>query len=198
MLSCVWLSVTLQTVAHQSPLSMEFSRHKYWSGTHSFLQGMFPMQGLNLGFLHYRLILYHLSHQGNPLSLGWTYWIASNKWNIVKVMLTKRFRLPSWVALSHWFAWAILAATLRTSLWRGPRGKQRMFPTTSSSWAVNCHACEILSRFSLVKFGDGTQLDETVHTWWQPCGRPSVRGTLLSCAWISWLIEMGDNRCLLL
>ena len=29
---CVWLFVTLWTVAHQAPLSMEFSRQEYWSG----------------------------------------------------------------------------------------------------------------------------------------------------------------------
>ena len=38
---------------------------------HSFLQGIFPTQGLNLGFLHCRQILYHLSHQGNPRILEW-------------------------------------------------------------------------------------------------------------------------------
>ena len=32
MLSCVWLSATPQTIAHQAPLSMEFSRQEYWSG----------------------------------------------------------------------------------------------------------------------------------------------------------------------
>ena len=31
-LSCGWLSVTPWTVAHQAPLSMEFSRQDYWSG----------------------------------------------------------------------------------------------------------------------------------------------------------------------
>ena len=30
-LSRVWLFVTPWTVAHQAPLSMEFSRHKYWT-----------------------------------------------------------------------------------------------------------------------------------------------------------------------
>ena len=34
-------------------------------GSHSLLQGIFLTQGLNLGFLHYRQLLYHLSHQGN-------------------------------------------------------------------------------------------------------------------------------------
>ena len=32
MLSCVWLFVTLCTVACQAPLSMEFYREEYWSG----------------------------------------------------------------------------------------------------------------------------------------------------------------------
>ena len=31
-LSCVQLFVTPWTVAHQAPLSMEFSRQEYWSG----------------------------------------------------------------------------------------------------------------------------------------------------------------------
>ena len=30
-----------------------------------FSRGIFPTQGLNPGLLHYRRILYHLSHQGN-------------------------------------------------------------------------------------------------------------------------------------
>ena len=33
-------------------------------GCHSFLQGIFPTQGSNLGLLHCRQILYLLSHQG--------------------------------------------------------------------------------------------------------------------------------------
>ena len=39
-------------------------------GCHSILQGIFPMQGLNLGLLYCRQILNHLSHQGSPKS--WT------------------------------------------------------------------------------------------------------------------------------
>ena len=35
-------------------------------GCHFFLQGIFLIQGLNLGLLHYRQILYRLSHQGSP------------------------------------------------------------------------------------------------------------------------------------
>ena len=37
-------------------------------GCHTLLQGISPTQGLNLGFLHCRQILYHLSQQGSPLT----------------------------------------------------------------------------------------------------------------------------------
>ena len=36
-------------------------------GCHSLLLGIFPTQGLNLGLLHCRQILYSLSHQGSPI-----------------------------------------------------------------------------------------------------------------------------------
>ena len=35
-------------------------------GSHSLRQGIFPVQELNLGLLHCKQILYHLSHQGSP------------------------------------------------------------------------------------------------------------------------------------
>ena len=35
-------------------------------GCHSFLQGIFSTQGSNLGVLHCRQLLSHLSHQGSP------------------------------------------------------------------------------------------------------------------------------------
>ena len=46
---------------------------------HFLLQGIFPTQGQNLGLLHYRQILYHLSYQGSTgyndscYLLGWLY-----------------------------------------------------------------------------------------------------------------------------
>ena len=64
--SRVQLFATTWTLAHQAHLSLEFSRQEYWSGLHSFLQGIFLTQGSNLGLLHYRQILYHLSHLGSP------------------------------------------------------------------------------------------------------------------------------------
>ena len=35
-------------------------------GSLSLLQGIFPSQGSNPGLLHYKLILYQLSHKGSP------------------------------------------------------------------------------------------------------------------------------------
>ena len=41
-------------------------------GWHAFLQGIFLIQRLNLGLLHGRRILYHLSQQGSPLTrMSW-------------------------------------------------------------------------------------------------------------------------------
>ena len=50
--SCVWLFVTLWTVAHQVPLSMGFSREEYWSGL------LWPPLGdlPDLGFEHADLV----------------------------------------------------------------------------------------------------------------------------------------------
>ena len=51
-------SMSLQTVGHT------------WvtNHSHSLLQGIFLIQASNLGLLHCRRILYHLSHQGSWLS----------------------------------------------------------------------------------------------------------------------------------
>ena len=53
--------VTPWSAAHQAPLSLGFSRQEY-CGCHFHLQGIFPTQGLNLGLLHCRQILYQLNH----------------------------------------------------------------------------------------------------------------------------------------
>ena len=38
-------------------------------GCHNLIQGIFPAQRENPGFLHCRRVLYHLSHQGRPHAL---------------------------------------------------------------------------------------------------------------------------------
>ena len=54
-------TATPWTVAHQAPLPMEFSRQDYLRvGNHCLLQGIFLIQGLNIGLLYCRQILYHL------------------------------------------------------------------------------------------------------------------------------------------
>ena len=60
------------TVAHQAPLSVEFSRQEYWS-SRSLLQGIFLTQGWILDRLHCRQVLYSLSHQGSP-TLTFYFW----------------------------------------------------------------------------------------------------------------------------
>ena len=44
------------------PLSMEFSRQEYYSGLPFPSLGDLPNLGIELGLLHCRQILYHLSH----------------------------------------------------------------------------------------------------------------------------------------
>ena len=46
MLSCVWHFATIWTVGHQAPVSMEFSRQKYWSGLSFPTPGELPDPGM--------------------------------------------------------------------------------------------------------------------------------------------------------
>ena len=62
--SCLTLCCPM-IIAHQVPLSMEFSSQAYKSGLPYLLQGIFPIQRLNLGLLHCRQILYHLNHNNS-------------------------------------------------------------------------------------------------------------------------------------
>ena len=61
------LKITQLCLTRCDPIAMEFSRTEYWSWYFSLPQGIFPSQGLNLGVLHYRQILYQLSHKGSPI-----------------------------------------------------------------------------------------------------------------------------------
>ena len=53
------------SVAPQAPLSMGFSRKKYWRGLPFPPPGDLPNPGIELGLPHCRHILYHLSQQGS-------------------------------------------------------------------------------------------------------------------------------------
>ena len=50
-LSCVWLFVTLWTVAHQTPLSLRLLGKNTGAGCHFLFQGISPTLGLNLHLL---------------------------------------------------------------------------------------------------------------------------------------------------
>ena len=66
MQKCVSHSVVYDSLGpRQTPLSMGFSGKNTGVDCHSLLQGIFPTQGSNLGLLHCRQILYHLSHLGS-------------------------------------------------------------------------------------------------------------------------------------
>ena len=45
---------------------MEIPRQGYWVGSHFFLQGIFPTQGLNPSLLHWQVDSLPLSHLGSP------------------------------------------------------------------------------------------------------------------------------------
>ena len=61
-----WVAMTPTTVAHQAPLSMEFSRQEYWSGLPCPTPGDLPILGSNPHLLH----LLHWQVDCLPLHLG--------------------------------------------------------------------------------------------------------------------------------
>ena len=65
MLSCVWFFATPWTIAHQAPLSMEFSRQGHWSGLPFPSPGDLPDPWIELSYIG-RQVLYCLSYQRNP------------------------------------------------------------------------------------------------------------------------------------
>jgi len=68
---------------------MEFSREEYWSELPFPSPGIFLTQGLNPGFLNCRQILYHLSHQGNPLRTR----DKANPFSLLDLILKKVFKI---------------------------------------------------------------------------------------------------------
>ena len=78
-LSRVQLFLIPWTVAQQAALSMGLSRQEYWSGLPFPSPEDLPIQGSNLGLLHCRQILYHLSQQGSPGKL-----------------FSQHFKVPAW------------------------------------------------------------------------------------------------------
>ena len=64
------VSDSLRPHGHQAPPPMGFSRQEYWSGLPFPSPGIFLTQGWNLGLLHHRQMLYHLSHQGSNIYIS--------------------------------------------------------------------------------------------------------------------------------
>ena len=71
-LSCVRLFATLWTVARQAPFSKEIlqSRILGWVAMPS-SKGSSQLRDRTPSLLHWKRILYRLSHQGSPRILGW-------------------------------------------------------------------------------------------------------------------------------
>ena len=67
-LSCVQLFATPWVVNARLLCLWNSPRKNTGVGCHSLLQRIFLAQGLNPSLLHWRQILYCLSHQGNPIS----------------------------------------------------------------------------------------------------------------------------------
>ena len=67
LLSRVQLFVTPWTVAHQAPLSMEFSRQEYWSGLPFPSPGDLPDPGIELGSLALQADVLPSEPPGKPL-----------------------------------------------------------------------------------------------------------------------------------
>ena len=84
LLSHVWLLVTPWTVAHQAPLSMEFSWQGYWSGLPFPLEGGLPEPGIDPASRELQLHSFTAEPPGKP-----------NKYTMTrKKKLKKKLRLP--------------------------------------------------------------------------------------------------------
>ena len=83
--SRVQLFASLWTVAHQSPLSMVFSKQEYWSRLHALLQGIFPTQGSNpcfLSLLHWQAGSLSLLPPVNPIFVTRDHlWLTIDTWS---------------------------------------------------------------------------------------------------------------------
>ena len=96
LLSCVWL---LQPHGLHSPWNSPGQNMRV--GSYSLLQGIFPSQGLNSGFLHSSQIPYQLSHQASTQIPEWVVYPFSSRSfqprNWTRVSSTAGRFFTSWV-----------------------------------------------------------------------------------------------------
>ena len=94
-LSHVWLFVTPWTVAHQAPLSTEFSSLEYWKGLPFSIPGDLPDPGIKPIFSCIscigRRILYHWHHLESPikdmeLAKTWFWFFPNILWKNTNVL----------------------------------------------------------------------------------------------------------------
>jgi len=114
--------VTPWTVAHQAPLSLNFPGKNTIVGCYFLFQGIFLTQGSNLGLLHCRQILYHLSHQGSPTIVC----LHTNRNNMIKQSLFVHACL-----LSHFS---------HVQLFACPPGSSVHGDSPGKNTGVGCHA----------------------------------------------------------
>ena len=107
--TCVWLFATPWTLAHQVPLSMEFSRQEYWSWLPFPSSGDVPNPGIKSSLPHYRQIPYHLSHQRRFILLS-LYDFNTESWGCICTF----FSYSCWL-LSHYGA---IATVYPLACWR--------------------------------------------------------------------------------
>ena len=100
-------------------------------GSLSLLQGIFPTQRLNPGLLHYRWILYQLSHKGSPRILKWVAYPFSSRSS-----QSRNQTRVSCIAGGFFTSWAI-----RETLFLSNKPE---FKSTSASCSL-CDYCRDLS-----------------------------------------------------
>jgi len=76
--------------------------------SHSLLQGIFLTHGSNPGLLHYRQILYHLSHQESPKTMGEIY--RPNSLYLGRKREHNFFLLPPHYDINLWVSYLSLAS----------------------------------------------------------------------------------------
>ena len=90
--SHVWLFATLWTLAHQTPLSMGFSRLGYWSGLLCPPPEDLPKQELNPHLLHDRQIFYHWATKEAHVDLIRHFFFSPKSWRTMRFVYKSQLK----------------------------------------------------------------------------------------------------------